>query len=43
VGISLIHTLCELLLLGTLIRIATYLALERNPDSLVGKFLAFAY
>lgn len=42
-GISLIHTLCELLLLGTLIRIATYLTLEKNPDSLFGKFLAFAY
>lgn len=42
-GISLVHTLLELLLLGTLIRIATYLTLERNPESLIGKFLAFAY
>jgi hypothetical protein len=43
VGISLVHTLLELLLLGSMIRTATYLILAQNPDSLLGKWLAFAY
>ena len=42
-GVSLIHTLMELLLLGTMIRTATYLILAKNPDSLLGKYLAFAF
>lgn len=42
-GISLIHTLLELLLLGTLIRVTTYLILAKSPDSAIGKYLAFAY
>lgn len=42
-GVSLLHTALELLLLGSLIRTATYLILERNPDSLLGKWLAFAF
>lgn len=42
-GISLVHTALEILLIGTLYRIAEYLLLNRNPESLLGKFLAFAY
>jgi hypothetical protein len=42
-GVSLFHTALELLLLGSLIRTATYLILANNPDSLLGKYLAFAY
>lgn len=37
------HTALELLLIGTMIRTATYLILAQNPDSLLGKYLAFAF
>jgi hypothetical protein len=42
-GISLIHTLFELLLLGACIRTVTYLLLSNNPDNRFAKFLAYAY
>lgn len=42
-GISLIHTTIELLLIGAFIRTVTYMLLQNNPDSRVGKFLAYSF
>lgn len=42
-GISLIHTALEVLLLGAIIRTITYLLLNNNPDNRVGKFLAYSW
>jgi hypothetical protein len=42
-GISLIHTTLELLLIGAFIRTITYMLLERNPDNRLGKFLAYSF
>lgn len=42
-GISLLHTLLELLLLGAFIRTVTYHLLANNPDSRLGAFLAYSF
>lgn len=42
-GISIIHITVVLLMVGAVIRTITYHLLQNNPDSRLGKFLAYSY